>query len=1231
MLCAAIAFWVSRNRSDVVADKVTRLSADDYLALQTELRNAIALLENFPFDGIEETYSAFEKLAARFPNERLPHRNDVIAKLLALNIEFDKGDPDAEEKKYNYQLAADKASIELMDFEERSPVSLFLRASFLLHAESGVPASLERDIMVLDLLKAAQSSDPENVVFPFMIYELADGAYDPDFREREQAPAIKRAYELAPNNASVVARHLIAQADAEDSTIGKTLADSRDLIMSLRKQVQRESSSAYDIGASYAKAVKGAAAGDWRSVRRGVNELNNRIKSQEVVKRDLGMASPHALEFVDYQFSSNIVATGDVEESLSAVEVTWRELALRAESKGPVVDTAIVDFTLDGEMELIVLTPSSLTVLKRESATQWRTLLTTPTHPGAVGLLIADLDADDKGADASDAENAGATRPAPPSAMKAPSSHRDEADSPGCYDADVDIAIYGDSGVELWRNVLDPNSGTRSLKQVAQNDAEWSTIGKATAAAFVDIDHDADLDIVVAGKNGVSIWSSQGAAIMQYYRLDEWSTLPPADVEFTSIRAVDWDRDVDVDLLLASPDGKTKGVLVNLRHARFAWTPLGETWSAMGNVNSIIPIEADGNVSWDAACAGPDGVKVVLTTTAVAGRNQFLREMQIDSAPSTGVRSLDFDNDGAIDLVSWNDHTVRLHRGLGNGDFAEAETIVKEGDNFSGLREVAAADVDGDGDLDLAIASSGGVAIFANEGGNKNHWVAIRARGQEDNHGRANYSGVGSLIELRSDARYQAHVVDSQVAHFGIGNAESASLARIIWTNGMPQDIIEPQGDVMLCEPMILKGSCPYLYTWDGEQYVFHTDCLWAAPLGMQVAEGVLAPTRPWEYLKIPGEKLKAKDGMYSIQLTEELWEIAYFDELNLIAVDHPADVDVFSNEKVGPPAIAKFKIHTVQNRRHPVSARDQRGRNILPTLLKADDRFVKAFDRKIYQGRTTRHYIELDLGDLKQPTNVKLFLRGWLRPTDTSLNVAFSQNDHVDAPEFPSVWVPDAAGKWQRTQPFMGFPGGKTKTIVVDLSQSFLSDDFRVRIESTAEVYWDNAFFTVDEKDAEFETTSMPVHSADLHYRGFSQRISQPHNAPYRYDYEFLTTHPVWPPVQGKFTRYGAVRSLLTSSDDQMVVLGAGDEMTVQFVVPVEPVRPGWKRDFMLHCVGFDKDADLNTVHGQSTGPLPYRAMTVYPYDREDGPQGAEYERYLNEFQTRQQNMARFWRRLAN
>jgi hypothetical protein len=226
---------------------------------------------------------------------------------------------------------------------------------------------------------------------------------------------------------------------------------------------------------------------------------------------------------------------------------------------------------------------------------------------------------------------------------------------------------------------------------------------------------------------------------------------------------------------------------------------------------------------------------------------------------------------------------------------------------------------------------------------------------------------------------------------------------------------------------------------------------------------------------------------------------------------------------------------------------------------------------------------------------------------------------------------VPDGNGAWQLVRPFMGFPSGKTKTIAVDLSDIFgEGQDYRLRIAMSQELYWDEIFFTVDEEPVEIRETPLELAAADLHYRGFSGDIEPAPNAPRIYDYALLRTDAKWPPMRGKFTRYGDVKELLTTWDDKQVVLGAGDEMTVTFRMPKHDLPSGWKRDFVLYNVGWDKDAVLHTLYGQDSDPLPFKAMTRYPYAPEEAfPDTPELRTYLQQYQTREQRPELFWRGL--
>jgi hypothetical protein len=481
---------------------------------------------------------------------------------------------------------------------------------------------------------------------------------------------------------------------------------------------------------------------------------------------------------------------------------------------------------------------------------------------------------------------------------------------------------------------------------------------------------------------------------------------------------------------------------------------------------------------------------------------------------------------------------------------------------------------------------------------------------------------LGSLLEVRAGQHYQAAIIRGQSTHFGLGQATQADVVRILWPNGIPLNRVAAQADQVLCEEALPIGSCPYLYLWNGERFEFCTDLLWNAPLGLKFAEDVVAPWREWEYLKLDGDKLQPKDGAYVLQVTEELWEIGYFDLMELMAIDHPLGTEIFTNEKVAPPDQARHTIHTVSTRRRPLVARDGTGRDVLGQVTNTDGEFARTAQQRLSSGLVTENVLELDFGDLGDPQRVMLFLTGWLFPTDTSLNVQFSQHPTLPRPRPPALWTVNDQGEWRESRAFLGFPGGKTKTIAVDITDAINLHDARLRIVTNMEFDWDAAFLTVDEPAVEIIEHSTPLLGADLHFRGCSQAVQGPGGGPETYDYDQPITHPKWPPLAGRLTRYGDVTDLLARRDDQLVVLGSGDELTVRFAA-LPPPKAGFVRDFVLHNVGWDKDAVLNTVFGSTVEPMPFEAMTAYGELR---PRDEVYQRYLDDYQTREQGPENFW-----
>jgi hypothetical protein len=142
-----------------------------------------------------------------------------------------------------------------------------------------------------------------------------------------------------------------------------------------------------------------------------------------------------------------------------------------------------------------------------------------------------------------------------------------------------------------------------------------------------------------------------------------------------------------------------------------------------------------------------------------------------------------------------------------------------------------------------------------------------------------------------------------------------------------------------------------------------------------------------------------------------------------------------------------------------------------------------------------------------------------------------------------------------------------------------------------------------------------------DLRFRGFSAVTIDPERTqPESFDYSQVSPVSMWNPTPGFYTRYGDVTPLLQTIDDRLVIMGSGDEIALTFPAAGLPaLARGWTRDFLLLVDGWAKDADPNTAFSQSVEPLPFHAMSAYPYRaNEHFPDDALHRAYLLEYNTR-------------
>jgi hypothetical protein len=423
----------------------------------------------------------------------------------------------------------------------------------------------------------------------------------------------------------------------------------------------------------------------------------------------------------------------------------------------------------------------------------------------------------------------------------------------------------------------------------------------------------------------------------------------------------------------------------------------------------------------------------------------------------------DYDNDGWLDLVIAGDPLADGARGLiilhNNQQFFENESRTLP-DSLTAVHSLSIGDYNEDGDLDIfAGHKNGSIGLLRNDGGNTNYQLKIQLVGLRQGSGKNNYYGIGSKVEVRAGSLYQMRTITSPSEYFGLGNNERADILRIRWTNGVPQNIFSPHSDLDLIEQQKLKGSCPFLYTWNGEKYVFVKDMMWRSALGMPLGIMTTGDSRAYafadasrEYLKIPAEMLKPRDGKYSIKITGELWETIYMDQIILYAVDHPANFDIQLDEKFALPPFPELKLHPIKEYHYPVSV-TAGDNDVLSKINKKDNVYISNFKRSEYQGITDLKDLIIDLGKGTSTENLHLLLNGWIFPSDASINVAVSQSAEVKMVP-PYLQVKNARGEWETVDENLGFPLGKNKTMVVDLSKLFLTDDRRVRIRTSLQIY---------------------------------------------------------------------------------------------------------------------------------------------------------------------------------
>jgi tetratricopeptide (TPR) repeat protein len=749
----------------------------------------------------------------------------------------------------------------------------------------------------------------------------------------------------------------------------------------------------------------------------------------------------------------------------------------------------------------------------------------------------------------------------------------------GDYDNDglPDLCVITASGAALYHNT----------KGKFEKSALKLPSGRFVKAVWIDFDHDYDLDLILLGEDAALARNNGEAGFS-----DDTAAFPFQKGAAIDAVPIDLIADTNgVDLVVSYRDHP--GVIYRDRLlGHYEAEPL-DALPAGAKGLAAFDVNAD---SWTDLAA--DGLLLL--------NHQGKLERMTDLEAKGRLTFADLANRGIADLVSANG----VFRNLGLDHFEKTSVQIPAA--------VAAveADFDGDGRADLAlITGDGSLQLLHNATETHNNWLSAELTGIKNPK-----LATGAKVEIKTGSSYQKRAYQGVPLLFGVDSYKTADSVRITWPNGMIQNEPDQPLNKLIDyqEAQRMSGSCPMIFTWDGSKFRFITDVLGVAPLGAASGDGRYFPVDHDEYVQIPGEALRSVNGRYEIRITEELREVSYLDQVKLIAVDHPAETEIFTNDKFKSPPFPEFRLFGVKQRIYPVRARDEQGRDVRLRLLQRDRTYPDGF-RRDYQDVAEMHNLDLDFGNAAPDNRAVLILNGWVDWADGSTFMAASQA-HKDL-VLPYLQVKDAAGKWQTVIEDMGIPAGKPKTISVDLTGKFLSSSREVRIVTNLCVYWDEIFLSEQTGAPAVRLADIQAESADLHFRGFSTPVIHPQRKqPEGFDYANWMPVSMWNPTRGLYTRYGDVLPVISALDDKLVIMGSGDELRLLFPERAAgPLRPGWKRDFLLFVDGWAKDADANTAYSQSVEPLPFHAMSQYPYKGgEHFPDDAAHRQYREQYNTR-------------
>ncbi len=330
-------------------------------------------------------------------------------------------------------------------------------------------------------------------------------------------------------------------------------------------------------------------------------------------------------------------------------------------------------------------------------------------------------------------------------------------------------------------------------------------------------------------------------------------------------------------------------------------------------------------------------------------------------------------------------------------------------------------------------------------------------------------------------------------------------------------------------------GSCPFIYSWNGERYLLEAEAF-----GTALGKALETETSSLLYGLTEDEKV------LRLRITNERPETHYINTVRLSAVSHdPEAVPVLSDQDIPWPVYQSIS---------PVRAEDHTGRDIKPLLICADGKYWESDLSQITINSTLRDQVEVS------------FVRPDDHPADGSLVLRLINTDLIT-----SVYHGVFGFLGDETLPFLRQleQAGPTTDLLQDWTQKC-----GLHVEIKKHDIWFEAGVIIPEANFVPFTRLIRLDFSDIKGDTVSLRISSLPDV-WKIDAAAMDWTPVIPldrqPVAFKSAKsnYGIDMSCLLSSEDQDYgVLFPGEYVEIIFERPM-PIKKS-NVSYIIHTRGY-------------------------------------------------------------